>query len=60
MVTRWISYWFPQRMRHVGMFNTALPECSLCRGTGWFPNYPQRCMSSCSCVKPYETVTGND
>lgn len=60
IIANWISYIFPQPLRHVGMFETAKPNCYVCRGTGWYANYTDKCMSSCNCVDHKETVFGNE
>lgn len=42
----------------IGMVLSAKPECKSCNGTGWQPDFKERCMVRCSCTDPTEVVMG--
>lgn len=45
--------------RAIGMVLSANPKCFPCRGTGWEPDFQERCMRRCLCTDPNEIVTGD-
>lgn len=46
-------------INHVGMFTSAHPKCWDCSGSGWYYDFPERCLSRCPCVADHDEVTGN-
>lgn len=45
--------------RTVGMLLSAQPNCNPCGGTGWRPDFQERCLRRCECSDPTEVVTSN-
>lgn len=47
------------KVRYVDFYESATPDCRWCRGTGWFVDRPERCLSPCMCTSMTEIPRGN-